>query len=152
MQIVNTIFILRARSDVWNFLINPENMPSWNPKVTYVSPSVFADFKLGFHYTITYRMHGKAVATTFKAEFTGFEPPIKLVIRLTEQIPSVANRVIEERYSLAERDGGTFLTQTIHVENSGINVFFRALIWVIQKWGKPTGKPYLAELRDLIEG
>lgn len=43
------------------------------------------------------------------------------------------------------------MTQTIRVENSGINIFLRLLIWVIQKWGKSTGKPYLGVLRDIIE-
>ena len=132
-------------------MVNPENMPAWNPKVTYVSPSIFADFKLGYRYTISYRMHNNAQTATLNAEFICFESPTKLAIRLLEQSSSVPGRMIEEQYEMEERDGGTFLTQTIQVENSGINIFFRALIWAIQKWGKPTGKPYLAELRDLIE-
>ncbi|MDP2158623.1 MAG: hypothetical protein Q8K68_13055 [Nitrospirota bacterium] len=40
----------------------------------------------------------------------------------------------------------------MNIENSGINIFFKFLIWMIQRWGKPTGKRYLETLRDIIEG
>jgi hypothetical protein len=97
-----------------------------------------------------YQMHENARASEFQAEFVHFEPVSKLIIRHTGGL-SPQDRVIEEIYELSERDGGTFLTQTIHIENSGINVFLRFLIWIIQRWGKTTGKPYLGTLRDIIE-
>lgn len=96
-------------------------------------------------------MSGNAIASELEAEFVHFEPSSKLVIRHTDGSSSPHGRIIEETYELSERNGGTFLTQTICVENSGINIFFRLLIWVIQKWGKPTGKPYLGTFRDIIE-
>ena len=86
----------------------------------------------------------------FLAEFVHFEPPTKLVIRHTGG-PDSQNRVIEEMYELSERDGGTFLIQTIHIDNAGINIFLRFLVWLIQRWGRPTGKRYLETLRDIIE-
>lgn len=151
MKLENSIFIKRPPGAVWAFLENPENMPLWNPNVKHVSPSCFSNPQQGYRYAITYQMGGNAAASEFQAEFVHFEPVSKLVIRHTEGLSSHQNRVIEETYELAERDGGTFLTQTIRVENSGINIFLRLLIWVIQKWGKPVGKPYLGTLRDIIE-
>jgi hypothetical protein len=150
MKLVNSIFISRPAGTVWAFLENPVNMLLWNPKVKRVSPSSYSGPQQGYRYAITYQMHERARATEFMAEFVHFEPLSKLVIRHTEG-PAPHNRVIEEIYELSEREGGTFLTQTIHIENSGINIFFRFLIWVIQRWGKPTGKPYLGTLRDIIE-
>jgi carbon monoxide dehydrogenase subunit G len=152
MKLVNSININRPAGTVWAFLENPENMLLWNPKVIHVSPSSFSDKpQQGYRYAITYQLHESSGATEFLAEFVHFEPFSKLVIRHTGGLSS-HNRVIEEIYELSERDGGTFLRQTIHIENSGINIFLRFLIWIIQRWGKPTGKPYLGTLRDVIEG
>ena len=150
MKLVNSIFINRPARTVWAFLENPVNMLFWNPKVKHVSPSSFSGPQQGYRYAITYQMHERAKASEFRAEFVHFEPFSKLVIRHTGAL-SPHDRVIEEIYELSERDGGTFLTQTIHIENSGINIFLRLLIWIIQRWGKPTGKPYLETLRDIIE-
>ena len=100
----------------------------------------------------TGQLHNRCSQRVWKpmSEFVHFEPFSKLVIRHTEGL-SPRDRVIEEIYELSEREARTFLTQTIHIENSGINIFWRLLIWIIQRWGKPTGKPYLATLRDIIE-
>jgi hypothetical protein len=150
MKLANSILINRPAKTVWAFLENPANMMPWNPKVIHVSPSSFSSPQQGYRYAITYQMHETSRASEFTAEFVHFEPFSKLVIRHTEGL-SPRDRVIEEIYELSEREAGTFLTQTIHIENSGINIFLRLLIWIIQRWGKPTGKPYLATLRDIIE-
>lgn len=150
MELKSSIFIRRPAAAVWAFLVNPGNMLLWNPKVKHVSPSSFSAPQQGYRYSIQYQMHDRSPATEFLAEFVHFEPPVRLVIRHTGG-PAPHDRIIEEIYELSERDGGTFLEQAIHVENSGINIFLRGLIWIIQRWGKPTGKPYLADLRDIIE-
>jgi len=150
MKLVNSIFINCPAGIVWAFLENPGNMPLWNPKVKCVSPSSFSRPQQGYRYAITYQMHENSRASEFQAEFVHFEPSAKLFIRLTGGL-SPRDSVISESYELTERDGGTFLKQTINIENSGINIFFRLLIWIIQRWGKPVGKPYLGTLRDIIE-
>ena len=151
MELVDNIFINRPAGTVWAFLEDPKNMLLWNPKVKRVSPSAFASPQQGYRYSITYQMHERAKPSEFLAEFVHFEPLSKLVIRHTGGL-SPHNSVIEEIYELSERDGGTFLKQTIKIGNSGINIFFRILIWLIQRWGKPTGKRYLETLRDIIRG
>jgi len=151
MKLVNSIFINRPTGTVWAFLEKPENMQLWNPKVINVSASSYSDYQQGYRYAITYQLHEKSRPSEFLAEYVHFEPWSKLVIRHTDSF-SPQNRVIEEAYELSERGGGTFLKQTILIQNSGINIFLQFLIWIIQKWGKPTGKPYLGIFRDIIEG
>ena len=152
MKMVFSIFIRRPPETVWAFLANPENMLLWNDNVTHVSPSSFAAIKQGYRYTITYHLHGNSNATQFQAEIVHFEPPSKLVTRHTEgQASPHRDRVIEETYELSERNGGTFLTQTMRIENSGVNIFMRLLVWVVRKFGKPTGIAYLDPLREIIE-
>lgn len=150
MKLIDSIAINAPAATVWAFLVNPKNLPLWNPKVKRVSPGSFSAPGPNYRYAITYQMRERARATEFLAEFVHFEPLVKLVIRNTGG-PGPRNQVIEEIYELSERDGGTFLEQTIDIRNSGINIFFRSLIWLIQRFGKPTGKRYLETLRDLIE-
>ena len=151
MKLIDEVFINRPAAPVWAFLEHPANMLLWNPKVKRVSPSSYAGRpQQGYRYAITYQMHERASASEFLAEFVYFEPTSKLVIRHTGGL-SPQNSVIEEIYELSERDGGTSLRQSIHITNSGIPFFFRILIWMIQRWGKPTGKRYLETLRDIIE-
>jgi hypothetical protein len=150
MRLVDNIFIRRPAATVWAFLKNPANMPLWNSKVKRVSPSSFNGPRQGYRYAITYQMHERSRASEYLAEFVHFEPPSKLVIR---QVGGLLprNGVIDERYELMEREGGAFLTQSIHIDHSGINIFFRLLIWLIQRLGKPKGKRYLETLRDIVE-
>ncbi|MBI5076174.1 MAG: SRPBCC family protein [Nitrospirae bacterium] len=150
MKLIDSIFINRPAGTVWAFLENPANMPLWNPKVKRVSPSSFTAIQQGYRYAITYQMNERARASEFLAEFVHFDPPSKLVIRHTGG-PDSQYRVIEEIYELSERDGGTSLIQTIHIGNAGIHIFIRFLVWMVQRWGKPTGKRYLETLRDIIE-
>ncbi len=150
MKLADQVFIHRPAAAVWAFLEQPGNMPLWNPKVKRGSPSSFAGPQQGYRYAITYQMHERARASEFLAEFVRYEPPTRLVIRHTGGL-APRDSVIEEIYELSERDGGTFLRQSIHIQNSGVPFFFRLLIWLIQRWGKPRGKRYLETLRDIIE-
>ncbi len=152
MKLISSIFIQRKPEVVWDFLKDPENMQQWNPRVEKVTPSEFEDPGTGYCHEITYRMHANARANSFHAEMKVFEPPQVLEIRLVPQSARQKAPEIMERYGLLAQDGGTLLTQTIRVENSGISVLFRGLIWLVTKFGKPTGKPLLANLRDLLEG
>jgi len=150
MNLVSSIFIKRPPGAIWAFLEDPANMLLWNPKVKRVSPSSFSSPRLGYQYAITYQMRENSRASEFQAEFVNYDPLLKLVIRLTGG-PSPRGTVIYESYELSKREGGAFLTQTIHIEEPGINIFWRFLIWFIQRFGKPAGKTYLETLRDIIE-
>ena len=151
MKIVDKIFIKRPAATVWAFLEDPENMPAWNPNVQRVSAPRLSKPKLGYRYAISYRLGSKA-PENFQAEFVVYAPPSKLVIRHSQGSARVSERIIEESYELTERDGGCLLRQTILVKNSGINIFIRLLVWLIQTFGKPSGKTYLEDLRDIVEG
>jgi hypothetical protein len=85
------------------------------------------------------------------AEIEEYQPPTKLVIRLTGgRLPP--NGYAQEMYELSRQNGGTALTQTIQVHNSGINILFRLFIAFVHRFGKPTGKKYLTVLKELVEG
>lgn len=150
MTLVERVLIKAPPESVWNFLVNPENFPLWNPKVKAVELVSTMGPQRGFRYNIRFQMRERSQPADFQAVFEEFEPFSRLVIRQTEGC-SPEKRVIRESYLLAKDEMGTLLTQTIDLSESRINIIFRAIIWLIQRWGRPTGTPYLEVLRDLVE-
>ena len=123
-------------------------MKLWNPKLQSVSPISWGERSVGYRYRVTYVMSRKA--NEFLAEITEYRKPEKLAIRLTQE-SSWKGSSVSEIYELSRRDEGTLLEQRIEINNSGINLLFRLLIAFIYRFGAPTGKRYLAGLKELIE-
>lgn len=99
-------------------------------------------------YSVIFELSGKV--DELRAEFTHYEPPSKLVIRMTGgKFPRDA--YAEEMYELSEDRGQTLLTQRVIVQNSGINVFFRLIIFIIRRFGRPVEKRFLGTLKELVE-
>jgi uncharacterized protein YndB with AHSA1/START domain len=133
---------------VWTFIEDPERMKLWNPKLQSVSPISWGERSIGYRFRVTYVMSRKA--NEFLAEITEYRKPEKLAIRLTQE-SSWKGSSVSEIYELSRRDEGTLLEQRIEINNSGINLLFRLLIAFIYRFGAPTGKRYLAGLKELIE-
>jgi uncharacterized protein YndB with AHSA1/START domain len=133
---------------VWRFIEDPERLKSWNPKVQSISPISWGARSVGYRYRVTYAMSRKA--NEFLAEITEYRRPEKIVIRLTEA-NLARGRTVNEIYELSPSEEGTLLEQRIEINNSGLNLFFRLLIAFLHRFGKPTGKRYLAGLKELIE-
>lgn len=80
-----------------------------------------------------------------------YQPCARLVIRRTGgSLP--LNAFAQETYELSGTGDGTLLTQTIRVHNLRVNFFLRLLMFFVQRFGKPTGKKYLVQLKELAEG
>lgn len=86
--------------------------------------------------------------------FSTYEAPHKLVIT---HVPTKSERgmpknvKLQEIYELTEHNGVTTVRQTISIEQTGINILWRILIWIVSRTGKPTGSTYMQNLRDLVE-
>lgn len=91
----------------------------------------------GFPYRITYALSGKP--SELDAEILEYHPPARLAIRLTRGRFSRTDYVYET-YELIPMDGATR------------PLLFRILIWFVRRFGKSTGKSYLAGVKALAEG
>jgi uncharacterized protein YndB with AHSA1/START domain len=144
----DTVQIRGSPEKVWMFIEDPQRMKSWNPKIQHISSISWGGRTLGYRYRITYAMRKKR--SEFLAEIIEYRRPEKLVIRLTEgNLPP--GSYINEIYQLSRTAEGTSLEQTIEINNSGINIFFRLVIGFISRFGKPTGQKYLERLKELVE-
>jgi uncharacterized protein YndB with AHSA1/START domain len=148
MTLRDTVQIKSPPEKVWTFIEDPERMKSWNPKIQHVSSINWGVRAVGYRCRITYAMGKKT--NEFLAEIIDYRKPEKLVIRLTEgNLPR--GSYINEIYQLSPTAAGTLLEQTIEINSSGINIFFRLLIAFIHRFGKPTGQKYLDKLKELVE-
>jgi uncharacterized protein YndB with AHSA1/START domain len=152
MVIQDKVLINASPEQVWTVISDPELVPLWNKKATDIVIISSGDPRPGYKYRISYVMSKKK--TEMRAEIVEYDKPSRLLNRMEEKNQEdllSTRRWMEEVYLLTEKNGGTLLEQKIIVHNSGINIFFRCLIWLITKLGKPTGKKYLVELKELVE-
>ena len=148
MILKDTVQIKSSPENVWSFIEDPERMKSWNPKIQRISSISWGARSIGYRYRITYAMRNKT--SEFLAEIIEYRKPEKLVIRLTEGNLSQGSYICEI-YQLSRTAEGTLVEQTIEINNSRINIFFRLMIAFIYRFGKPTGQKYLEKLKELVE-
>jgi uncharacterized protein YndB with AHSA1/START domain len=149
MILKDTVQIKSPPEKVWAFIEDPQRMKSWNPKVQTVSLISWGERNVGYRYRITYVMSQKA--REFLAEITEYKKPERLVLHLTESDHPTRSSV-DEIYQLSPTGEWTLLEQRIEINNSGMNIFLRLLVFFIMRFGKPTGKKYLETLKELVEG
>lgn len=149
MVLRDQVEIRRSPREVWTWIEDPMRTPSWNPRVKAVKPAGWGARGPGYRYYAVYELRGKV--SEMQAEIEEYRPPLRLSIRLTggRLPPGAAAR---ETYDLFAVECGTRLVQTVTVAEGGIPFLFRALIWIIQRFGRPTGKTFLTTLKELIEG
>ncbi|MFM8551683.1 MAG: SRPBCC family protein [Nitrospiraceae bacterium] len=148
MNLRDHVDVGRPPETVWRFLEDPNNLPAWNPNVQRVAPVTWGAPAKGFRYRATYVLRGKA--NEMEAEIEEFQPPVRLAVCLSGgRMPK--NAFAREVYDLTPIPGGTRLVQTIELNNTGIPLVFRLLMWFIQRFGKPTGKTFLATFKELVE-
>lgn len=152
MVIEDKIKINASPVEVWPYVADPEMHELWNPKIKKYTPVSPGKYAVGFRYRMTYLMSNKEIV--MEAEIKSYEMPVLFVAEMVELIKtdskSYERRVVES-YQLTDLGGVTLLEQHVEVINSGIHLFFRFLIWLIMKIGKPQGKRYLQKLKELVE-
>jgi len=142
--------LIAARADqVWTYVADPELMAGWNPKIVGVDREARGPVTVGERYWMTYRMSGKS--EKLRITVTKFAAPTRLQLR-HERDPARPDHYVLEEYLLDEQgDGKTRVTQRINLRRAGLPLWVRPLLWFVHTFGRPTGKRYLEELRDLVE-
>jgi uncharacterized protein YndB with AHSA1/START domain len=132
---------------VWSALATPANLPKWNPNAVSVSGGE-SPVREGSQFWIRYRLGARETAC--HAEVTVLVPQARLEFVLTsDRMPQGAS--ITEKYALAAAAGGVRVTQEVHRGKSGAPWWAIALISVLQRVGRPTGRRFLEQFKQLIE-
>jgi uncharacterized protein YndB with AHSA1/START domain len=111
MDFDNTVTIHRSREDVFAYLAEFENLPSWNYALSSTRRTDSGPVGVGAQYTQTREIPRHAVETF---EVIRFEPVDSLAIRGTFG-PFRA----ESSYVLEDADGATVLTNAMQLEPDG---------------------------------
>lgn len=135
-------------SHVWTWIAEPERMMLWNDKLVSHSRSSHGELRVGETYWATLEMAGKT--KQFEVTVEEVVPGRRIVLRHRE--PDVKERrEVRETLELSSSGSGTSVVRIIDLRRSGIPLFWRIVIALIQWGGKPKGKPILEALRERVE-
>ena len=83
-----------------------------------------------------------------------FSPPSRWVARLEERLKgdgSNFERSMVETYAVTPRGSRTHVGHDVRIDHSGVNIFLRALIWLIQHTGRPVGMTLMQRFGEIAE-
>jgi uncharacterized protein YndB with AHSA1/START domain len=138
---------------LWQLLSDPMLHGQWNPHIVSTEALGSATPCAGNRYRITYELNGRR--SEFDAEITEFMPPSRWAARMEERTKgdgSNFDRYMVESYVVSPRGTRHHICHDVRIHNPGINIFLRALIWVIQRIGKPTGPTIMQRFAQIAEG
>lgn len=145
-----TIEIAAPPDTVWPHIADPEKMRRWNPKIVAISRSPSGPVEAGETFWMTYRMRERQVQAA--VEVVAAEPGAALSLEVRPSTRRRRSGPIYESYALTERDGRTRVVRDIDVSKSRLPLPVRILMALLSRFGKPTETPYLARLKEIVEG
>ena len=141
--IEESVFIARPPQDVFDFIVDSQNLPVWDVSIVKAEQVGTGPVGLGTRYRGTSKIMGKHFDWT--TETTEFEPPTKVVNTCVEgKIKFTATNVLEPA------PGGTNLTYRIDAESGLGGVFGRLADPFIEKAQARTVRANLETLAELL--
>jgi uncharacterized protein YndB with AHSA1/START domain len=148
MRTCEQINIAAAAHDVWPCLADPQWHAEWNPKVVRVERSDSGPVRRGERFRMAYRLSREG--KLHDVEVTEFDPPRRITYLHRISSKGVQQRATES-YEIVPRDGGVEVRMEIDMTLNDVAWGWRALIWFINRFGKPTGDSPLLKLKQLVE-
>lgn len=138
-----SVFIARPPQEVFDFLVEAENLPVWDVSIVKAERIGTGPVELGARNRGTSRIMGKHFDWT--TEVTDFDPPTRIINTSVEgQISFTVTEVLEPA------PGGTKLTYRIDAESDLGGVFGRLADPFIQKAQARTVRANLETLAELL--
>ena len=132
---------------VWPFVADPALQKEWNPKIVTVKREAYGPASMGEHFETIYRMSGKEGTTQVLVKTC--EPPRHIVFE--HRMPwQGREQIFLEEYHIAESPTGVRVTQVLDLSQARIPWFFRGVIWIISRFGKPADEPTLEALKRAV--
>ena len=137
MRIRQRTLIDRPAAQVWRHVIRPESFRRWNDKIS--SLDAVGEFRVGQPFTTHYVWNGRRMQCASIA--TDIEEGRLLALRHSALVgPGIPPDLeIRQRITLEPRGGRTVVTKLVAIDNDGMPWYLRALVWVVSRFGAPTG-------------
>ena len=148
MRFNDTIIIEASSDTVWQYVGSPDLWSLFHSKVERANQLSSSGGIVGSLYEIEFRMGSKTTPTRCEI--------IDIRIGRMIQLKSVADQVQESHqahltYELEDMGQRTKVTERIDMVDSCIPFFFRAIIWLISRFGRRAGETTLMRLKRLVE-
>lgn len=145
MQLRELIVVAAAAEDIWPWVADPVLQSGWNPRIVAVNRDAKGPARLGEKFSVVYRMSGKD--TESHVEVTECQPPLRIAFEHFQG----DRQIVEEVYVIEPHSKGSRLLQTIDFSRASIPWPFRAIMWLINRFGQPQQRSFLDRLRELVE-
>ncbi|MFG1785137.1 SRPBCC family protein [Rhodococcus oryzae] len=138
-----SVLIARPASEVWDFLADPANWPSWESSMLEMEQVTDGPLGLGTRWRGVTRVLGKQI--DWVAEFTEFDPPKATVSKSVESTIDFTTTM-----RLEEVDGGTRFTYRTDTETGLGGVFGKLADLFVTKAAERSQRASLDNLADLL--
>lgn len=130
---------------VWEYVGSPDLWSLFHVKVESSELTGSQGGRIGSVYAIVFRMGSQTTPT--RCEITDIRPGMMIQV-LSTGSDSIAAEIT---YSLQDVEGRTRVDERVKVIAPKLNIFVRALVWLIERFGKPVGETTLMKLKRIIE-
>ena len=138
---------------VWELIADPANHGRWNPHVVGTEQISGGAPAFGSRYRVTYELSGRRAE--FDAVVVEFSPLTRWAARLEERSKGDGRnfgRYMTETYTVTPRGGLLHVAHDVEIALAGVPLWLRALVWMIQKLGRPTTPTIMQRFGELAEG
>ncbi len=138
--------VIDAPSDrVWEYVGSPDLWSLFHAKVESSELTSSQSGRIGSVYTIVFCMGSQTMP--MRCEIIDIRPGAMIQV-LSTGSDSIA---AELTYSLQDVEGGTRIDERVNVIAPKLNIFIRAIFWLIERFGSPVGETTLMKLKKLVE-
>lgn len=150
MLLKDSIVIDASPDKVWKLVGSPDLWGRFHAKVNGCELVSAQGGRVGSVYTIGFQMG--TVTTPTRCEIVDVQPGAMIQVRSTDVDPHQPGISATLTYELDDRGSRTRVRERVEFVVPGVNVFFRAIIWLISRFGSPQGETTLKKLKRVAEG
>jgi len=149
MQLKETIHIDAPPHVVWEYVGSPDVWSLFHAKARNTRSVDTQGGRIGSRYEMQLSLGSKTAPST--AEITDLQPGRLIQVKSTAE-PKPGQKVSAMlTYELEDAGTQTKVHERIDIDAPHINLFFRAVIWLVSRFGTPSGETSLMKLKRIIE-
>lgn len=149
-MILKDEIVIRTTSDkVWAYVGSPEIWPVFHVKAGECRPAGSRSDVLGALYDMKFRLGSKTSMT--RCEIVEYRIGRRITLQSTTAEPKRRAFSALISYELEDQGRETKVTERIEFASAAIPLIFRPLVWLVSRFGKPTGETTLMRLKRLVE-
>ena len=149
MRLKESIVVNASPNKVWKYIGSPNLWVLFHAKVDGCELVSGQGGRIGSVYTVGFRMGAKTTPT--RCEIVDMQPGAMIQVISTDVDPGHPGDSATLTYELDDLGLRTRVRERVEFFVPGVNVFFRAIIWLISRFGSPQGETTLMKLKRVVE-